>query len=147
MSVDAALLKLPLPKANQRWRRWPTPHGAALALAIAEAARQWPRPVVVFTRDAHAAQSLFADLQAMAGPDLRCQILPDWETLPYDHFPPHPEIVAERIATLIDLPRRDSGVLLVPIGVAFAIGVLIGDILGLLGTSFINSRFSSATTM
>ena len=54
----------------------------------------------------------------MAGPDLRCQILPDWETLPYDHFPPHPEIVAERIATLIDLPRRDSGVLLVPIGVA-----------------------------
>ncbi len=118
MSAYPPLIDLPLPKAQQRWRRWPRPHGAALALAISEAAQAWARPLVVFTRDAHSAQSLSADLQAMAPPGLACQVLPDWETLPYDHFPPHPEIVAERIATLIELPRRESGVLLVPIGAA-----------------------------
>jgi len=117
VSAPTKLLNLPLPKANERWRRWSAPHGAALALALGEAATQWQRPVVVLTRDAHTAQSLYADLQSMAAPSLNTQVLPDWETLPYDHFPPHPEIVAERIATLIDLPRRESGILLVPVGV------------------------------
>ncbi len=38
---------------------------------------------------------------------------PDWETLPYDVFSPHPDIVAERLATLHTLGRLSRGVLVV----------------------------------
>ena len=31
---------------------------------------------------------------------LRCHLLPDWETLPYDAFSPHQDLVSERLATL-----------------------------------------------
>ena len=40
---------------------------------------------------------------------------PDWETLPYDHFSPHPEIVSERLATLYNLANIQQGILIVPI--------------------------------
>src|SRR5699024_2901799 len=41
--------------------------------------------------------------------------LPDWETLPYDTFSPHQDIISERLATLYQLPRLSQGVLIIPI--------------------------------
>ena len=55
------------------------------------------QPLLVLTADARSAQQLQADLQLLAPADLPVILIPDWETLPYDHFPPHPEIIAERI--------------------------------------------------
>jgi len=43
---------------------------------------------------------------------------PDWETLPYDTFSPHHDIVSERLATLYRLPAMKSGVLVVPVTTA-----------------------------
>ena len=40
---------------------------------------------------------------------------PDWETLPYDIFSPHPDIVSERLATLRSLGRPRRGVLVVSV--------------------------------
>src|SRR5690606_415778 len=40
---------------------------------------------------------------------------PDWETLPYDHFSPHPEIVSQRLATLHRLPALRRGIVVVPV--------------------------------
>ena len=40
---------------------------------------------------------------------------PDWETLPYDVFSPHQDIVSQRLATLYRLPQRRRGVLVVPV--------------------------------
>ncbi len=40
---------------------------------------------------------------------------PDWETLPYDSFSPHQDIVSERLTTLYQLPNLKRGVLVVPI--------------------------------
>ena len=40
---------------------------------------------------------------------------PDWETLPYDNFSPHQDIVSERLHTLYRLPRMQAGILLVPV--------------------------------
>jgi transcription-repair coupling factor (superfamily II helicase) len=40
--------------------------------------------------------------------------LPDWETLPYDNFSPHQDIVSERLRSLHRLPRAQRGVLIVP---------------------------------
>src|SRR5207237_8940635 len=46
-------------------------------------------------------------------PDVSVAVLPDWETLPYDHFSPHQDLVSERLATLYRVSRGECNVLLV----------------------------------
>ena len=42
-------------------------------------------------------------------------LLPDWETLPYDTFSPHQDLISERLATLVrDQPRQLRRALIVP---------------------------------
>ncbi|MBS0432642.1 MAG: transcription-repair coupling factor [Proteobacteria bacterium] len=103
----------PLPRANQR-RHWIAPAGSSLALLLCETARARQGPVVAVTRDTHAARALEDELSIFAG-DLPVLHFPDWETLPYDLFGPHPEIVSQRIATLYRLPGVRRGVLVVPV--------------------------------
>ena len=91
-----------------------------MALALAEAARTHAGIVVAVTHDTHAAHALESDLRVFAGsPDSINPIdvlhFPDWETLPYDLFPPHPQIVSQRIAALYRLPATLRGVLVVPV--------------------------------
>ncbi len=44
--------------------------------------------------------------------------LPDWETLPYDTFSPHQDIVSERLSTLYHLPELETGILIIPVSTA-----------------------------
>ncbi|MFN9791855.1 MAG: transcription-repair coupling factor [Pseudomonadota bacterium] len=111
----ASVLAPVLPRPPQLRTAWRRPHGSALALAIAAAARTHAGLVVAVARDTHAAHTLEAELRAFAGADLPVLHLPDWETLPYDVFSPHPDIVSQRVATLFRLPSVARGVLVVPI--------------------------------
>src|SRR5256885_7779056 len=55
---------------------------------------------------------------AFFAPGLRCALFPDWETLPYDSFSPHQDLISERLATLWRINQRDkehgADVVLVP---------------------------------
>ncbi|OOG58216.1 transcription-repair coupling factor [Rhodanobacter sp. B05] len=104
----------PLPTTPKQRRYWTPPHGSARALLIAEAARTHDGLLVAVTRDTQRAQALEAELKIFAG-GLPVLHFPDWETLPYDVFSPHPEIVSQRIATLYQLPNMKRGVLVVPV--------------------------------
>jgi len=104
----------PLPSTPKQRRYWTPPHGSARALLIAEAARTHDGLLVAVTRDTQRAQALEAELKIFAG-GLPVLHFPDWETLPYDVFSPHPEIVSQRIATLYQLPSVKRGVLVVPV--------------------------------
>jgi transcription-repair coupling factor (superfamily II helicase) len=104
----------PLPTTPKQRRYWTPPHGSARALLIAEAARTHDGLLVAVTRDTQRAQALEAELKVFAG-GLPVLHFPDWETLPYDVFSPHPEIVSQRIATLYQLPNVKRGVLVVPV--------------------------------
>src|SRR5690606_38112260 len=108
------MLSPPLPPSPTQRRAWFAPHGAALALALAETGRRHPGMVVAVTRDTHAAHALEGELAVFAAPDLEILHFPDWETLPWDLFAPHPEIVSQRIATLYRLPALSRGILVVP---------------------------------
>src|SRR5205814_7779958 len=66
----------------------------------------------VITENALAAQRLAEEIPWFA-PPLRVALLPDWETLPYDHFSPHQDLVSERLATLYRVSRRECDVLVV----------------------------------
>jgi transcription-repair coupling factor (superfamily II helicase) len=104
----------PLPSTPKQRRYWTPPYGSARALLIAEAARTHDGLLVAVTRDTQRAQALEAELKIFAG-GLPVLHFPDWETLPYDVFSPHPEIVSQRIATLYQLPNVKRGVLVVPV--------------------------------
>ncbi|CAM0998322.1 transcription-repair coupling factor [Rhodanobacter sp. Root179] len=104
----------PLPTTPKQRRYWTPPHGSGRALLIAEAARSHEGLLVAVTRDTQRAQALESELKIFAG-GLPVLHFPDWETLPYDVFSPHPEIVSQRIATLYQLPSVKRGVLVVPI--------------------------------
>ena len=89
--------------------------GSADALALAQAATdaaQRRQLLAVVCADALAAQRLAAEI-AWFAPALKIAVLPDWETLPYDHFSPHQDLVSERLATLYRMSRGDCDVVIV----------------------------------
>ncbi len=105
----------PRPRAGQQRAFWRAPASAsALALGLAGLARAHPGLVLAVARDSHAASALENDLRVLAG-DLPIVHFPDWETLPYDLFSPHPDIVSQRVAALYRLPSVQRGVLVVPV--------------------------------
>ncbi len=110
----AAVGKL-LPASGQQRRYWNAPQGSALALLLSDVGRRHDSIVVAVTRDTQGAHALETELAAFAGNDLEVLHFPDWETLPYDLYAPHPEIVSQRIATLYRLPGVRRGVLVVPV--------------------------------
>lgn len=108
------LPKLPAASGKQHWGNLP---GAALSLAIAEAASAAKRFTLLLTADSQSAERLQEEL-AFFAPELPVLHFPDWETLPYDLFSPHQDIISQRIAALYRLPQLKHGVLVVPISTA-----------------------------
>ncbi len=90
--------------------------GSSDALALARLAAEG-RPLVVISATALDAQRLVDEVLWFA-PQLRVCLLPDWETLPYDNFSPHHDLVSERLATLYRIQRGDFDVAVVPASTA-----------------------------
>ena len=88
--------------------------GCADARCIAELA-QPDRLLVVITADTSSALTLERELPFFLAGDVEILAFPDWETLPYDNFSPHQDIISERLSTLHRLRRMTSGILVVPI--------------------------------
>ena len=84
----------------------PPPDGDALWLAtLTEQEHQAGRLVLVVCADAADCHRLKDALHFFA-PQTRAAVLPDWETLPYDHFSPHQDLISERLATLWQVHQR-----------------------------------------
>jgi transcription-repair coupling factor (superfamily II helicase) len=90
--------------------------GSSDALALAQFAEK-STPLVLITASALEAQRLVEEIPFFA-PGLRVHLLPDWETLPYDHFSPHQDLISERLATLHHISRQSCDVLVVPVTTA-----------------------------
>ncbi len=74
--------------------------------------------LVVFVPNSSDAQTLERELPLFMEKNLSVLTLPDWETLPYDHFSPHHDIVSKRLKTFLELPRLSEGIVIVPITTA-----------------------------
>jgi transcription-repair coupling factor (superfamily II helicase) len=96
---------------------WIRLYGAGRGLAVAGAARAHTGPVLVVVSDPAAALQLETELRFFLGAhdDLPVIHFPDWETLPYDSFSPHQDIVSDRLETLRRLPDLESGILVAPV--------------------------------
>jgi transcription-repair coupling factor (superfamily II helicase) len=119
--LSLPLPRSPLPEIGERLQ-FPSFAGSADALLIAHAAPEArdgakPRMLAVLTAHAGDAHRLLQEIPWFAA-NLRVRLLPDWETLPYDSFSPHHDLVSERLATLYTVMRGECDVLLVPAGTA-----------------------------
>jgi transcription-repair coupling factor (superfamily II helicase) len=88
----------------------PRPTGSADALLLARLGLREQgsgQLTAIITADSADAQRLIDEIGFFA-PDLRCVLFPDWETLPYDTFSPHQDLISERLATLWRINQRDS---------------------------------------
>jgi len=105
----------PLPQGRGETLTWARLYGNSLGLAVAAAARSHDGVVVTVTADNQTAARLEDELRFFAGDAVEALHFPDWETLPYDLFSPHQDIVSQRLETLYRLPELRRGVLIVPV--------------------------------
>ncbi|WP_141057159.1 transcription-repair coupling factor [Stenotrophomonas rhizophila] len=108
----------PLPRSGQLRAWWRAPASAtALAWYVARAAEVHDGPLLVIARDNHGANQIESDLRTLLGNASALPVVafPDWETLPYDAFSPHPDIISQRLAALHQLPTVTRGIVVVPV--------------------------------
>ncbi|HBO95979.1 MAG TPA: transcription-repair coupling factor, partial [Gammaproteobacteria bacterium] len=96
-------------------RVWANLTGSGQAWALAQAAKQHQGLLLVITAGTQSALQLELEIPFYAHADTEILTFPDWETLPYDSFSPHQDIISQRLATLNKLPTVDRGVLVVPV--------------------------------
>ena len=106
-----------VPRPGSR-TRWTSLHGSARGLAVATLAQQSDAPVLVIAADSRTAHRLETELDFYLDGETSRLRFPDWETLPYDLFSPHQDIVSERLQTLAKTPLLASGVLITTVTTA-----------------------------
>ncbi|HEX2493876.1 MAG TPA: transcription-repair coupling factor [Steroidobacter sp.] len=102
-----------LPSKANMHVRWGQLYGSAASLWLAEAARKASGPVLVIASDARQASRMEDELRFFCEPSAAVELFPAWETLPYDLFSPHPDIVSQRLRMLSTLPTLAKGVVIV----------------------------------
>lgn len=86
--------------------------GCSSSLAISNVAASTRRPLIVITPNIHFADRLQQEINFFSSNQIPVAIFPDWETLPYDHFSPHQDIISDRLALLAQLPQQTEGVVI-----------------------------------
>ena len=115
MTPGTDLRTEPAPPASRLQHYWQGLHGSASSLMAARLAETAGHLVVYVAADTDAAFHAQAEMRFYAPPKVPVMTFPDWETLPYDHFSPHQDIISERLATLYELPTTATGALVVPV--------------------------------
>ncbi|MFT4060644.1 MAG: transcription-repair coupling factor [Legionella sp.] len=94
---------------------WGQLHGSSLALALAEHCQQTPGIKLLIAQDNLRANQLQAELEFFLDPNHSPEELlffPDWETLPYDQFSPHQDIISERLYTLSRIQQATNAIII-----------------------------------
>jgi len=103
------------PAAAKSRNHWGQLYGSAATLAIAEHVSRADSLTLVVATSMAEAYRLEDGLQFFLPDSTPILSFPDWETLPYDLFSPHQEIISQRLKTLYQLPSLHSGVLVLPV--------------------------------
>ena len=112
----------PLPQDINFASHWQQTFGSATSLALANAAANSEGPLLLICQDNESVEQFKRELRYFCGKlpnradPLQVFSLPDWETLPYDNFSPHQDIVSDRLSALYHLPDLQQGILVTSIG-------------------------------
>jgi transcription-repair coupling factor (superfamily II helicase) len=108
------------PSKESQQISWGQLHGCAQDLLIANTAKEYKGLVVLVTPNSQSAYAAEANIRFFLGEsdaqeNTSVHIFPDWETLPYDVFSPHEDLISDRLKTLYQLSTLQQGVLIVPV--------------------------------
>ncbi len=112
-------MHIPLIAPGKRYTL-PRPIGSADALLLARFAQAQAaqnKLTAIVSAEPADTQRLEGEL-AFFAPQLRIAVFPDWETLPYDTFSPHQDLISERLATLWRIRQGEVDVVLLPASTA-----------------------------
>ncbi len=112
--MELANIQLPS-KAGEKFH-WGNLSKTSSAYLIALAVQKASGLVLVVTPDRVTAAELEDEIKFFLGDthNIKIHQFPDWETLPYDSFSPHQDIISERLTTLYQLPKQEPSILVVP---------------------------------
>lgn len=90
--------------------------GVCQAVTLASLVRQHPGTTLLVTSDTPSALSLELELTYLLGKcDIKVRLFPDRETLPYDSFSPHQDLISQRLETLSQISQTEHSVVIVPV--------------------------------
>ncbi|MFZ2314282.1 MAG: transcription-repair coupling factor [Gammaproteobacteria bacterium] len=101
-----------LPTNPGEKKYWSNLLGASLGLSISNALANTQQPVLIIAPDNLTVAHLLEELQFFGNREEHLIHFPDWETLPYDHFSPHQDIISERLAALHRIPYLQQGAII-----------------------------------
>jgi transcription-repair coupling factor (superfamily II helicase) len=111
---------LQLPQAGEH-TAWGRLIGASRSLAAAELAEQLAasgrRPLLVLAEDPRHADQIEAEIRFFTDNSIPVEHFVEWETLPWDSFSPHQDIISERLRVLAALPKMVGGVIIATVGI------------------------------
>ena len=87
---------------------------SGLSLLIANSAGNSNSPLAVICQKASDANRLKEEIKFF-NQELRVHLLPDWETLPFDTFSPHQDLISQRLETIYQIDTKNIDVLIVPV--------------------------------
>ena len=105
-------------KGHQKSELWTGLHGNADAYEIVQLANSSTnKTTLVVTKDSISEERIFNALSYLAPKNLKNSVIrfPAWETLPYDLFSPHQEIISERLSSLYKLASKSSAILVISV--------------------------------
>lgn len=91
---------------------WKNLYGASLGLALSNLINTKKQPLLIVAPDSLTVAKLQEELHFFSNSAEFTAIFPDWETLPYDHFSPHQDIISERLTALNRIPTMQHGAIL-----------------------------------
>jgi len=100
------------PGSGQRLN-WNALSGSSTSLAAVSAACAHKGLTLLICPTTAAARQSVRECQVFAPPEIEILHFPDWETLPFDAFSPHQDIISERLETMARLPGLKQGLLVV----------------------------------
>jgi transcription-repair coupling factor (superfamily II helicase) len=106
-----------LPQKTGQRITWENLNDASIGLSLSNAVLQSQQPILVVTPDTLTASRLSEEISFFLNHDHTQPIIhfPDWETLPYDHFSPHQDIISNRLSALYQIPRLKQGIIITPV--------------------------------
>lgn len=115
MKTTYGIRQLPQLKHATDQLAWGNLTGAALPLALSELIRQQAGLYLLIVPDTPTALRVEQEIAVFTGDTDDIYTFPDWETLPYDNFSPHQDIISQRLKTLYQLPQLTKGLVIVPV--------------------------------
>ena len=106
----------PLPNNDHPHVTWGRTYGCSKGLALAKAVEQFNGLTLIITPDIQSAHNLESELKFFCNQEIVIYLFPDTETLAYDVFSPHEDIISDRILALSALPKTQQSAVIISAG-------------------------------